>query len=300
MIHRPRIAITGATGFLGRYLLAEFAVDSDLNAWYRSTPDPAFSSVSWIQGELNSKESCRNLLTDCDFLIHAALFRPGQGFRGSEGDLLTFADKNILGSLQLFETAKEFGVKRVIFISTCAVHERILNDRPLDEAHPLWPTSFYGAHKAALEKFVHAYGLGEELCFSSLRPTGIYGIAEPIESSKWYSLIRDVVQEKDVTCSRGGKEVHASDVAKACRILLESDEEDKIRGRSFNCYDRYVSEFEVAHIARSYAGSSSDISGTATSPLHEIDTSQLRSEGMIFGGELLLKHTVEEIARRIY
>ncbi len=50
---------------------------------------------------------------------------------------------------------------RFVFISTCAVHDVILADRPLDEAHPLWPKSHYGAHKAALEKFVHSYGLGQ-------------------------------------------------------------------------------------------------------------------------------------------
>ena len=35
-------------------------------------------------------------------------------------------------------------------VSTCAVHEVILDDRPLDQAQPLWPTGHYGAHKAAL------------------------------------------------------------------------------------------------------------------------------------------------------
>ena len=47
-------------------------------------------------------------------------------------------------------------VRRFVFIATCAVHDVILSDRPLDEAHPLWPKSHYGAHKAAIEKFVPA------------------------------------------------------------------------------------------------------------------------------------------------
>ena len=37
-------------------------------------------------------------------------------------------------------------MSRFVFISTCAVHDVILDDRPLDEAHPLWPAGHYGAH----------------------------------------------------------------------------------------------------------------------------------------------------------
>lgn len=299
MTTKRTIAITGATGFLGRYLLSEFSVDSEVRAWYRTKPDSDFPFLSWFHGELGSKKSCYELLENCDFLIHAALYRPGSGFRGAEGDVLSFVEKNVLGSLQLFEAAKEIGVKRVVFMSTCAVHEQILDDRPLDEAHPLWPASFYGAHKAAIEKFIHAYGLGEKLCFCSLRPTGIYGIAQPIESSKWYSLVQDVVQGREVSCSRGGKEVHASDVARACRILLETDREDEICGRSFNCYDRYISEFEVAQLARECSHSNSVVRGVQTAPLHQIDTHKIRKFGMTFGGETLLSQTIEEMVRGI-
>ena len=89
-------------------------------------------------------------------IIHLALRR----------DLVAFAERNILGTLRLMEAARAAGVRRFILISTCAVHEKILDDRPLDETHPLWPASHYGAHKAALEAFVHSYGIGQgwEVC----------------------------------------------------------------------------------------------------------------------------------------
>jgi hypothetical protein len=48
-------------------------------------------------------------------------------------------------------------VPRFVFISSCAVHDVIRDDRLLDEKHPFWPMSHCGAHKAALEKFVPAY-----------------------------------------------------------------------------------------------------------------------------------------------
>ena len=73
----------------------------------------------------------------------------------------------------------------------CAVHETILDDRPLDEAHPLWPHSHYGAHKAAIEAFVHSYGRGHGYPICALRPTGIYGLARPARASKWFDLIAE-------------------------------------------------------------------------------------------------------------
>src|SRR5690606_1214457 len=115
--------------------------------------------------------------------------------------------------------------QRFVFISTCAVHDTILNDRTLDETHPLWPHSHYGAHKAAIEKFVHSYGLGQGFPICALRPTGVYGVNHPVEASKWFDLVRSVVRGETVTCNRGGKEVHAADVAKAAHLLLHAPAE---------------------------------------------------------------------------
>ena len=60
--------------------------------------------------------------------------------RGNHGDPDVFFGVNLTGSLQLFRAAFEAGVPRLVFVSSCAVHEVVLDDRPLDEAHPLWPT----------------------------------------------------------------------------------------------------------------------------------------------------------------
>jgi nucleoside-diphosphate-sugar epimerase len=103
---------------------------------------------------------------------------------GGHGDADPFFGINLTGSLQLFQAAFEAGVPRFVHISTCAVHDVILGDRPLDETHPLWPNSHYGAHKAALEAFVHSYGLGQGWPICALRPTGIYGLAQPPQDSR--------------------------------------------------------------------------------------------------------------------
>src|SRR4029077_6264714 len=103
------------------------------------------------------------------------------------------------------------------------VHDVILDDRLLDETHPLWPASHYGAPKAALEAFVHSYGLGQSWPICALRPTGIYGLTHPPSSSRWFDLVGRVLRGERIESIKGGKEVHAHDVARAVLVLLTAE-----------------------------------------------------------------------------
>lgn len=292
-----KVAITGATGFLGHYLVRRMlAADNDCRCWYRNRdrcyqPKDA-ATVEWLPGQLGDAEACDSLVEGCDAVIHSGLHRSGAGFRGGEGDPEEFVRRNVLGTIQLIEAARRHNVDRFVYISTCAVHERILDDRPLDEAHPLWMTTHYGAHKAAVEQFVHSYGFGFGYPICALRPTGIYGLHHEAPRSKWYDLVNAVVHGEPVQCRRGGKEVHAADVAEAVEILLHADD---IAGEAYSCCDRYVSEFEVATLARELSGSSTQIDGQATVPKHQIVSDKIQELGMRFGGEQRLRATISEL-----
>jgi nucleoside-diphosphate-sugar epimerase len=299
-----RIAITGATGFLGRYLVRGLAeAGYHLRCWYRPSSDRSgleevAGVLEWQEGALGDPAAAAALVRGVDAVVHAALQWEGRGgFRGSgDSSLLAFLEANLLGSVRLFQAARDAGVGRFIFISTCAVHEVILPDRPLDETHPLWPTSHYGAHKAAIEKLVHSFGLGQGWPICALRPTGIYGLAHPPQRSRWFDLVEQVIRGEPIRSARGGKEVHAADVARAVLVLLQADAQ-AITGQAFNCYDRYVSEQEVAHIARELAGSSSTIADLNRGPKNQIATDKIRALGMKFGGEALLRQTIAQLVQ---
>ncbi len=252
-------------------------------------------SMEWVDGGLDDASSTASLVKGCDAVVHGALARWSAGFRSSANDdLLSFAELNLMGSLRLMVAARQAGVKRFVFISTCAVHEVIQPDRKLDEAHPLWPTSHYGAHKAAVEKFVHSFGLADGWPVCALRPTGVYGVRRPVERSKWFELVRAVIRGEPVQSATGGKEVHAADVGKAVELLLGADEA-RIAGQAFNCYDSYVADEMVARIAKEFSGSHSDVSQWNRGPKNQIDVSKIQALGMSFGGEALLRRTVEEL-----
>ncbi|HUU82057.1 MAG TPA: NAD(P)-dependent oxidoreductase [Phycisphaerae bacterium] len=291
------VAVTGASGFLGRYIVNRLTAGGHrCRCWYRPNSDRGgFDEeglIEWLPGELNDSASAQSLVEGVDAVVHCGLHRVGAGFRGAEGDLVEFVEKNVVGTIRLIEAARRVGVGRFVFIATCAVHEVILEDRPLDEAHPLWATSHYGAHKAAVEKFVHSYGLGEGYDICSLRPTGIYGLARPIERSRWHDVVQAVARGEDIDTARGGKEVHAGDVAGAVEILLTAD---GIAGQAYNCYDMYVGEQTVAEIAKQITGSGSSIVAYNKSPKHQIETGKLRALGMRFGGRALLEETIGQM-----
>lgn len=297
-----KIAVTGGPGFIGHYILRRLATAGhSLRCWYRPTSDRSgledvANSIEWLTGDLNDQPASQSLVANCNAVVHAALYRPGAGFRGAEGDLIEFVERNVVGTLRLIEASRQAGIGRFVFISTCAVHEQILDDRPLDENHPTRATSHYGAHKAAIEQFVHSFGLGTGYPICALRPSGVYGLDHRPQDSKWFDLVQAVVQGKSVTCQRGGKEVHAADVAQAVELLLDVPA-SKIAGQAFNCYDQYISEWDVAHLAKQVSGSKAEIRGQQTAPKSQIETNKLRSLGMTFGGPQLLEATVRQLVQ---
>jgi nucleoside-diphosphate-sugar epimerase len=301
-----RIAVTGATGFVGRYIVSHLAEaghrlvcwrrpGSDVGGFPDSIPEGA---LTWIEGSLGDDRAAKELLEGADAVVHAAIDHPGGRFRGNEGNLLEFFDRNVMGTLRLIEEARRRDLKRFVFISTCAVHDEILTDRPLDEAHPTWSASHYGAHKAAIEAFVSSYGLGARMPICALRPCGVYGLARPPRKSKWFDLVQKVAAGEPVECRGGGKEVHAVDVSRGVEILLDADAQ-AVSGRMFNCCDRYVSEYEVAHVARRLAGADGPIGGAETHPKHQIATDRIRSLGMTFGGAARLEATIAQLVAAV-
>jgi len=309
-----QIAVTGATGFLGRYIVNHLISNGhSCRCWHRPISNlngfvNGGEGIEWVPGRLNDAVAANTLVQRTNAVVHGALERQG-GWNPSNEYLIDFVQTNLVGSLRLMQAARDAGVPRFVFISTCAVHDVILNDRPLDETHPLWPHSHYGAHKAAIEKFVHSFGLpvqnhldlgqagGWGIC--ALRPTGIYGLAEPAEKSRWYRLIKDVVHGKTIDNPRGGKEVHAADVAKAVAILLETDTHT-IAGQCYNCCDTYISTQDVAQIAKDLSGSTSTITNLNVSPKNQINTFKIQDLGMIFGGRSLLEQTVKDIVNAVH
>jgi UDP-glucose 4-epimerase len=84
------------------------------------------------------------------------------------------AEANIVGGLNLLQMCRKYGVKKVVFSSTCASYgEQIIF--PAREDHPQQPVSPYGISKLAFEKYLMFYKKEFGLDYVILRYANIYG-----------------------------------------------------------------------------------------------------------------------------
>lgn len=264
------IGVTGATGFVGGYLCSRLARDGhELRAMARETSDTSLVeklAAEVYVADMADGEKLADFVEGCGCVVHAAV---GYSAASGEEQMANFK-VNLLGSLALMELCRRAGAQ-FIFISTGAVHEKILDDRPLDEAHPLWPGTTYGAYKAAVEAFLPAYREKFGFNASAYRPTSIYGVhLRKPEKSQWYDLVRRVVAGEPVETSRGGKVVHVEDVAE---VVARAVGRDDVAGEVFELTDCHIYHRTIAEFAREASGSESEITGeTGDGPKHDIVT----------------------------
>lgn len=175
------VVITGGAGFIGSHL-----VDAYLGRGWRVTVIDDLSSGD--RGNLDRRaefhqldiRQAGDLLRELkpDVISHHA----GQmDVRRSVSDPLFDAEVNILGSLQLLQTAAESGVKRFIFASTGgAIYGEPLF-APQTEEHPTRPVSPYGCAKLAVEHYMRFFREVHGLSSVALRYANVYG---PRQNSK--------------------------------------------------------------------------------------------------------------------
>ena len=289
-----RVALTGASGTVGRFVAARLAREGcDVVALARPESDRTGFDfpIRWIEGELASESALVALVRDADALVHSAYDHVPGRYRGGEGDDVEgFWRTNLLGSLRLMRAAHAHGVGRSVVLSSRAVFGRASRTR-VGDARATSPKTHYGALKAALEGLAGVYP-----GTTCLRPTGVYGIAHPACRSKWFDLARDAIAGRPVTVARTSTEVHGEDVAGAVWLLLTARDAD-VAGRAFNCSDLTLSTREIAE--RMYAALGVDapdaLPREAPPPADIMRCEGLRALGWRPGGRHRLQATIRDL-----
>ena len=254
-----RIALTGVGGFIGSHTAKALAEAGHQVIGLVRDPGRAGHVrdvlADFVVGRFQDLDTQQRLCAAADCVIHSAC-----DWDALYADNETHASVNVLGSLRLLETARQANVGQFIFISSISVYGEFLpgvpDPRKLDETHPAWPDSTYGAAKAAVEAFVKDYQMQYGMNTVNLRPGIVYGIHQPIERSWYYPLVRAVVDGQPIDTHQTSRLVDVQDVAAAA---VRCAGNAAVAGKSFNLVDCHLHDQHVAEMARQIAGSASDI-----------------------------------------
>ena len=293
-----KVAVTGVTGIVGRFIAAKLLQESvDVHALVRPSSDrDDLAEVHWHEGDLTDATATCRLVEEADAVVHCAFQHEPGRYRGGEGnDRFGFWRTNLLASLELMERARLAGVGRLVLISSRAVFG---GESPegwvTEETRPV-PDTHYGALKLALEAHASAFSQADGFCCVGLRPTGVYGLTHPVQRSKWFNLAEAVVGGTPLPQARLATEVHGRDVAAAVWLLLTAPA-DQVAGRSFNCSDLLVDTRDVTQRLGERIGRPIEVPPASNVVHHPLSSTALQALGWQPGGRELLMRTIDELA----
>jgi len=162
------IALTGATGFIGQYLLREMPKRGyRVRALLRRPASTPVDVSSAVIGDLARPQNMSAALEGVDAVVHSAgLAHAMSGVPEDDYRLL-----NTEATIRLARAARRAGAKRFVFLSSIRAQCGPTADTVVTEAIEPRPTDAYGRSKLAAER-----GLAElDLDWVSLRAVLIYG-----------------------------------------------------------------------------------------------------------------------------
>ncbi|HEC91943.1 MAG TPA: SDR family oxidoreductase [Candidatus Atribacteria bacterium] len=235
--------ITGGAGFIGSNIVKEllrrgkqvrvldnFATGKRENLFeFKNNPN-----FELIEGDLRSFHIVRSSVKGVDYILHQGAL---PSIPRSIDDPITTNNVNILGTLNILEAGKEFGVKRVVYASSSSVYgdSKVL---PKTEDMPVQPLSPYALSKYAGERYCQIYykiyGL-ETVCLRyfnvfgpNQNPTSQYSAVIPkfiklMKEGKSPTIYGDGTQSRDFT--------YVSNVVEANLLACQKD---GVAGEIFN------------------------------------------------------------------
>ena len=167
------ILVTGASGFIGGHLAARLAADGHrVRGLMRKTSDPAFlrgTPVELRAGDVTDPASLRPVMEGIEVVVHAA------GYVSDWGPLEAFRAVNVGGTRNVAEAAAAGGARRLLHVSTAAIHG-FEGFRNRDETAPPVPSIFpYCETKREAEEWLFAFARTSPLEVTAVRPGNVIG-----------------------------------------------------------------------------------------------------------------------------
>jgi UDP-glucose 4-epimerase len=190
-----RVLVTGAAGNLGRVVLPALAAAGHEPVALDRRPVDTPGEV--VEGDIRRPDDVRRAMEGADAVVHGAALH-GVHLRGHSPD--EFWQINVTGTFNVFEAARDAGVRRMVLSSTMGVYGRSLR-RSADafawtaEDDPLLPGDVYGLSKVLCEEMGAYYARAHGIVTVALR----FGMYVPESFVRYgFRLLYGGVDDRDV------------------------------------------------------------------------------------------------------
>lgn len=253
-----KIAVTGATGFLGQYIVKYLRQrKANVIAVVRN-PDKvptmkALPDIEFRQANLNDRDSLVSAFRGVDAVVHCAA---SVTIKGDFSDIIA---SNVEGTEHVMEALCQAGIKRLVYISSASVYPIGAYGAVIDEAHPLRSKhdkltrlNVYANSKARSEELVWEYASTKGLEVTSMRPFAVYGAFDQGTFTLWFKRLMSLPVAPYPVCLDVGL-IYAGDIAEAVCLALEKPQ---AVGRAYNVAGIPLDAWEFASIWKMAGGKS--------------------------------------------
>lgn len=229
------VLITGGAGFIASHVVIRLVkrypnirivnLDRlDYCSCYKNVEElEKYPNYRFVKGNICSSDLINFVLEseEIDTIMH---FAAQTHVDNSFGNSFQFTQNNIFGTHVLLESAKIYGVKRFIHVSTDEVYgEGTDTQDPMTEEQVLEPTNPYAATKAAAEFLVKSYHRSFQLPVIITRGNNVYGphqYPEKLIPKFTNQLMRGRPVTLHGTGSNTRNFLYVTDVARAFECIL--------------------------------------------------------------------------------
>ncbi|AXF48524.1 putative isomerase [Bufonid herpesvirus 1] len=235
-----RIAVIGASGFLGQHIVKELQEwkDADVLAIDKIPPPLHLGRVESRIVDITNKEFVENVMFGIDYVIHVA----------SLNSITNYASKaqmrkvNVDGTANVIDACRNNGVKLLVYVSSLEAASicklcsgAIAEDTICTHATKRNP---YAESKLDAENFVQLSS-GSDLYTVVIRPPGIYGEYSPLLRKLYKDALgRGTVYQLGLQSEKAvHSRVYAGNVAHMVAMILFRTIHEDVNKQVFYCYD---------------------------------------------------------------
>ena len=252
MTDSKKILVTGANGFIGRYVTEELvARNYKVIGMVRKDGGISGQNVEYLQADLNCPDIASRLKGMADDIF--AVLHLAADIR-IPGDRVTLMN-NIMGTYNIMAASQELGIQRGVFLSSVPVIG-YPGTNPIDESHPVAPLTLYHMSKYTGEQMTEILNYKGESWITIRIPSPIgRGMKNSFFSVILNKLLRNEPVEVFGLGTRQQSYVDVRDVARGIADAMESS----YRGLVLLSGKRPISDLSLACELKNMVNSCSQI-----------------------------------------